>query len=110
MPQLYPRGIGASEGAVPDGYVEVHRWTEPEGGPSLDEEQAATHIPGGLGAGGRVYVTTPGRAPTAGRGASARIEFFFPQAGLQIAGHPLWYQIIQPAQNTPVYNVKIFVP
>jgi filamentous hemagglutinin len=109
MPQiLYPRGVGASEGSVPAGYVEVHRWT---GLREVDlwMKNGGTYIPGGIGAGGRVYVTAPGAPQPPGTG-PCRIEFFFPERGLQVAGHPLWYQILQPVQNTPLYNVRIHVP
>jgi hypothetical protein len=93
---------------VPRGCVEVHRWT------GLNEVNAwmkngGTFIPPGIGAGGRVYVTAPGAPQPPGTG-PCRIEFFFPQAGLMIAGHPHWYQMLQPVSNTPLYNVRIFMP
>jgi len=105
---LFPRGKGASEGPVPAGYEEVHRWAE------LTEvnqwmRNGGTAIPSGIGAGGRVYVTLPGAPKPPGTGA-CRIEFFFPRAGLMVAGHTLWRQILQPVRNTPIYNVRIFVP
>jgi hypothetical protein len=105
---LYPRGLGASEGPVPVDYIEVHRWVD------LNEvgiwmSYQGTIVPPGIGAGGRVYVTLPG-APKPGGTGSCRIEFFFPQRGLSIAGDPLHRQIFQPASNIPIYNVKIYVP
>jgi filamentous hemagglutinin len=105
---LYPRGGGSSEGPVPFEYVEVHRWVD------LNEvrlwmENQGTTIPSGVGAGGRVYVTLPG-APKPGGTGPCRVEFFFPQRGLNIAGDPLHRQIFQPVSSTPIYNVKIHVP
>ena len=108
MPQiLYPRGQGASEGPVPPGYVEVHRWTDKHE-VKLWMATRGTTIPAGVGAGDRIYVTLPG-APRPGGTGPCRIEFFFPQAGLQIAGNPMWRQIFQPVQNVPIYNVKIYI-
>jgi len=69
-----------------------------------------TAIPSGIGReSGRVYVTLPGAPKPPGTG-PCRIEFFVPGAALMIAGHVLWRQILHPVQNTPIYNVRIFVP
>lgn len=105
---LYPRGRGASEGPVPSGYVEVHRWADMK---EVNEWmlRQGTAIPLGIGAGGRVFVTLPG-APKPGGTGPCRIEFFFPSRGLCKAGNLLWFQIFQPVASTPIYNVKIFVP
>ena len=109
MPQtFYPRGPGASEGPVPAGYVEVHRWVDMNE-VRLWMASQATVIPPAVGAGGRVYVTLPG-APQPGGAGPCRIEFFFPQAGLFQAGNQLWLQIFQPAGNVPIFNVKIYIP
>ena len=105
---LYPRGPGASNGPVPAGSVEVHRWAD------LTEVNAWMHsggtiIPAGIGAGGRVYVTLPGAPKPPGTG-RCRIEFFIASRALQVAGHTQWRQVLQPIQNVPLYNVKILVP
>jgi filamentous hemagglutinin len=68
-----------------------------------------TSIPAGIGAGGRVYVTLPGAPKPPGTG-PCRIEFFIASRALQLAGHTQWKQLLQPIQNVPVYNVRIFVP
>lgn len=109
MPRfLYPRGFGASHGPVPKGYVEVHRWAAAS---EVDAwmQNGGTFIPAGIGAGERVYVTAPGAPKPPGTG-PCRIEFFFPQTGLIPAGHRLWYQILHPVQNTPIWNVRILMP
>jgi len=77
---LYPRGRGASEGPVPAGYIEVHRWTNMIEVNKWMARQG-TSIPPDIGAGGRVYVTLPG-APKPGGTGPCRIEFFFPSRGL----------------------------
>ena len=105
---LYPRGAGASTGPVPAGCEEVHRSVD------LNEVSAwmrsgGTHIPAGIGAGGRVYVTLPGAPKPPGTG-PCRIEFFITVRALQTAGHTHWKQVLQPVQQVPVYNVRIFVP
>ncbi len=105
---LYPRGMGASQGPVPSGYVEVHRWTD-NAEVALWMGNQGTTIPAGVGAGSRIYVTLPG-APQPGGTGPCRIEFFFPQAGLHMAGHTLWRQIFQSVQNVPIYNVIIHIP
>ena len=105
---LYPCGPGASEGPVPAGYVEVHRWVDMNEVRKWMSAQG-TIIPPDIGAGGRVYVTLPG-APKPGGTGPCRNEFFFPRAGLFRAGSQLWLQIVQPVANTPIYNVKIYVP
>jgi len=106
---LYPRGIGASHGPVPPGYQEVHRWTD-QAEVNLWMSNGATHIPPGIGGlGNRVYVTLPGAPQPPGTG-PCRIEFCFPAAGLHQAGHALWRQIFQSVANTPIHNVRIFVP
>jgi len=69
-------------------------------------ENGGTAIPSGIGAGGRVYVTSLGAAKPGGTG-PIRIDFSMPQNALSSAGKPEWYQVFQPAQSTPVYNVQI---
>jgi hypothetical protein len=103
-----PRGLGAATGPVPDGYVPVSRWV------GIDEaaawmESGGTAIPSSIGAGGRVYVTSLGAAKPGGTG-PVRIDFYMRQAALSGAGKPEWYQIFQPAQSTPIYNVQIHLP
>jgi hypothetical protein len=106
---LFPRGAGASEGPVPPGYTEVPRWADlPEVSAWMRDD--GTRIPPGIGGlSQRVYVTLPGAPQPPGTG-PCRIEFSFPAAGLMVAGHVLWRQIMQPVQSRPIYNVRIFVP
>ena len=94
--------------SLPPGYIAVSRWV------SADEipywiQNGGTAIPNGIGAGGRVYVTIPGAAKPGGTG-PVRIDFAIPEKALSQGGKPEWKQIFQPAQSTPVYNVKINVP
>lgn len=105
---LYPRGAGASSGAVPNGYTKVSRWMS-------DAEVKAwysgggTRIPPGLGANERLYVTKAGAAKPGGTG-SVRVDFHVPENMLQRAGKNEWHQILQPEANKPIYNVEIFLP
>ncbi|MGO9986640.1 MAG: RHS repeat domain-containing protein [Rhodomicrobium sp.] len=104
---IYFRGEGAAFGPLPDGYVMVSRWV------STDEVNMwlgnqGTSIPSGVGD-DRVYVTTFG-APQPGGTGPARIDFAVPQDALMPAGNTSWFQIFQPAQSTPIYNVRIYVP
>ena len=56
-----------------------------------------------------VYVTEFG-APQAGGTSAVRIDFYVPTDALKIAGNAEWYQIYQPVQSTPIYNVQLNVP
>jgi len=69
----------------------------------------ATYVPPGLGAGGHLSVAEFGVSRIAGSG-PIRIDFSFPQAGLQPGGRADWKFIIQSVANVPIYNVVIYVP
>jgi filamentous hemagglutinin len=86
----------------------VSRWVNADEVP-LWLENGGTAIPASVGAGGRVYVTAPGAAKPGGTG-PIRIDFSLPKDALAGAGKPEWYQIFQPSQSTPVYNVQIHLP
>ena len=105
---LYPRGAGAADGPMPNGYVMVSRWA---GAPEarLWMMNGGTYIPPQVGAGGRVYVTLFG-APRPSGTDPIRIDFGVPQAALQTAGRADWRQLLQNLANVPIYNVKIHVP
>ncbi|WAK02312.1 SpvB/TcaC N-terminal domain-containing protein [Methylobacter sp. YRD-M1] len=106
---LFPRGPGASEGPVPNGYVPVSRWVEAS---EVERWMAngGTYIPPDIGGeAGRVYVTTPGAARPPGTG-PIRIDFFVAEQSLKPAGTPEWRQIFQPVQHMPVHNVTIHLP
>jgi hypothetical protein len=103
-----PRGLGVSTGPVPPGYTTVSRWVSPnEAAAWIDN--GGTAIPADIGAGGRVYVTTL-KAPQPGGTGPIRIDFAVPERTLNMAGNAEWFQIFQPVQSTPIYNVQIFVP
>jgi hypothetical protein len=105
---VYPRGPGAADGPVPPGYVPVSRWVD-QAEAELWLENQGTHIPNGIGRETqRVYVTTPEAKRPGGTG-PIRIDFQVPQSMLTKAGGPngSWYQIMQPAQNAPIYNVTL---
>jgi pimeloyl-ACP methyl ester carboxylesterase len=104
---LYPRGRGASEGPIPDGYAMVSRWASPEeAGAWL--RNGGTAIQSEIG-GDRVYVTLPG-APQPGGTGPVRIDFAVPQSALIQAANAQWRRMMQPIQSTPIYNVTITVP
>lgn len=86
----------------------VTRWVSPEEASQWLATQG-TAIPSGIGAGGRVYVTTPG-APQPGGTGSVQINFAVPQAAISQAGNAQWGQIFQPITSTPIYNTTIVVP
>jgi hypothetical protein len=69
----------------------------------------ATYVPPGLGGGGHLSVNEFGASRIAGSG-PIRIDFSFPQAGLQPGGRTDWKFIIQAVSNVPIYNVVIYVP
>jgi hypothetical protein len=105
---LYPRGAGAANGPMPNGYVMVSRWVNaPEA--KLWMMNGCTYIPPLVGSGGRVYVTLFG-APRPSGTDPIRIDFGIPQAALQTAGRSDWRQLLQTLTNTPIYNVRINVP
>lgn len=105
---MTPRDPGAAEGPLPPGYTPVSRWVSPEE-VSQWMQNGGTAIPNGVGAGGRVYVTTPGAAKPGGTG-PIRIDFAVPEKAISQGGKPEWGQIFQPNQSSPIYNVKINVP
>lgn len=105
---LYPRGPGASSGPIPQGHVMVSRWIS-EAEARLWMKHGATHVPLGVGGGERVSVTEFGASRVAGAG-PIRVDFSFPQAGLQQGGRSDWKFIIQPVANVSIYNVAIHVP
>ena len=105
---IYPRGPGASSGGLPPGYTPVSRWVS-AAEVDLWLQNGATAIPAGIGAGGRVYVTDSG-APQPGGTDPYRIDFAVPAAALSPAGNTGWYQIFQPMQSVPIYNVTITPP
>jgi hypothetical protein len=105
---IYPLGSGAATGPLPAGYTMVTRWVSPEEASQWLATQG-TAIPSGIGAGGRVYVTTPG-APQPGGTGPVQINFAVPQAAISPAGNAQWGQIFQPITSTPIYNTTIVVP
>jgi hypothetical protein len=105
---LYPRGSGAATGPMPNGYVLVSRWTGVAEA-RLWMQNGATHIPQGIGAGGRVYLTLFGAKEPPGTD-SIRVDFGIPEAALQVAGTPEWRQLPAVPVNTPIYNVSIHAP
>ncbi|NVJ46738.1 MAG: hypothetical protein HWE07_06410, partial [Cytophagia bacterium] len=108
FPEIYPRGRGASFGELPAGYVYVSRWIRESEVPLWVQNQG-TSIPRGVGAGGRVYVTLPG-APRPGGTGPVRVDFALPARALQRASKKEWFQVMQPASSTPIYNVTITMP
>jgi hypothetical protein len=105
---LYPRGAGASTGPLPPGHVMVSRWVG-EVEARIWMANGATHVPAGLGAGGHLSVAEYGVSRIPGAG-PIRVDFSFPQAGLQTGGRTDWKFIIQVVANVPIYNVVIYVP
>src|SRR5471032_2847942 len=105
---IYPLGSGASTGPLPPGYTMVTRWVSPDEASQWLANQG-TAIPSGIGAGGRVYVTTPG-APQPGGTGPVQINFAMPQSAISQAGNAQWGQIFQPVTSTPIYNTTIVVP
>jgi filamentous hemagglutinin len=105
---LYPRGMGAASGPIPNGYVMVSRWVNAQEA-KLWMRNGGTYIPPQVGAGGRVYVTMPGAIRPAGTD-PIRIDFGVPQTALQLAGRSDWRQLLQNLANVPIYNVTIHVP
>jgi len=104
-----PRGPGAATGPVPKGYVPVSRWVN-EAEAKLWIKNGGTYIPQGIGGeSGRVYVTVP-EAPRPGGTGPIRIDFAVPSAALNAAGKEGWFQIMQPVQNMPIYNVTLTCP
>jgi hypothetical protein len=105
---LYPRGQGASTGAMPKGYTMVSRWIDANEA-KLWMANGATFVPPHVGAGGRLYVTDFGASQPSGTG-PIRIDLGVPQAALHAAGRADWKQVFQPIANVPIYNVSIHVP
>jgi hypothetical protein len=105
---LYPRGVGAAEGPMPNGYIFVSRWAGTAEA-KLWMMNGGTYVPTTVGAGGRVYVTLLGEPRPSGTG-PIRIDFGIPQAALQTAGRSDWRQLLQTLANVPIHNVSIHVP
>jgi hypothetical protein len=105
---LYPRGAGASTGAIPKSYTMVSRWADANEA-KLWMANGGTFVPPQVGSGGRVYATQFGAVQPSGTG-PIRIDFGVPQAALHTAGRADWRQILQPIANVPIYNVSIQVP
>jgi hypothetical protein len=105
---LYPRGPGAANGLMPNGYVMVSRWVNAAEA-KLCMMNGATYVPPAVGGGGRVYVTVFGEPRPSGTD-PIRIDFGIPQAALQTAGRSDWRQLLQSLANMPIYNVTIHVP
>ncbi|WP_158623122.1 filamentous hemagglutinin N-terminal domain-containing protein [Pseudorhodobacter sp. E13] len=115
---IYPRGLGAANGPLPDGYVYVSRWVSPaEARLWLDNQgtaipSAVGHVPGATTP--RVFVTQQfdGGVPPGATG-SIRIDFAAPEAmmhGGTGSNTGLDRVIFQPATSTPIHNVRIHVP
>lgn len=103
-----PRGVGAASGSIPRGHVMVTRWIS-ESEARIWIQNGATHVPMDIGHGGHVSVAQFGAPRLPGTG-PVRIDFSFPEAGLQQGGRSDWKFIIQPVGNVPIYNVTIYVP
>jgi len=86
----------------------MSRWVSPEEA-KLWIANGGTKIPGNVGAGGRVYVTTPG-APRPGGTGPVRIDFALPKEALNKAGKSEWFQTLQTGQTVPVQNVQVHYP
>ena len=100
--------MGAATGPLPGGYRMVSRWISPSELPAW-QKTGGTAIPSDIGAGGRVYVTEIGAAKPGGTG-PIRVDFAVPEAALNSAGKEGWFQIFQPVQRAPIYNVRIHLP
>jgi hypothetical protein len=105
---LYPRGAGAASGPIPRGHVMVTRWIS-EAEARIWMRDGATHVPPEVGRGEHVSVGEFGAAQLSGTG-PIRLDFSFPEAGLQQGGRADWKFIIQPVAHVPIYNVVIYVP
>lgn len=110
----YPRGTGAANGPVPEGYVQVSRWIDANEA-AIWAENGATRIPPNVGTvyGDRttLYTTSFG-APRPGNAGPIRVDFYVPGNVLRRTqeGAYEWYQTNQPVSNTPIYNVRINYP
>jgi hypothetical protein len=93
---------------MPDGYVMVSRWASATEA-RLWMLNGGTYVPGQVGAGDRVYVTTFG-APRPSGTDSIRVDFGIPAKALQTAGRSDWRQLLQSVVTVPIYNVRIHVP
>jgi hypothetical protein len=95
------------QGAIPVDYRVVHRW--------IDRHELAlwtapiSHVPSGLGAAGRLYVTAAGAPKPAGTG-PYRVEFAVPTRMLYPAAKATWLQILGAVENTPVFNLRVSRP
>ncbi|MGV2982013.1 hypothetical protein ACERNI_17735 [Camelimonas sp. ID_303_24] len=103
---IFSRGAGAAEGAVPKGYTAVSRWGSADQAARWVKNEGTT-IPIGIGADGRVYVTTVGAAKPGGTG-PVRIDFSVPVRSIQKAGKSEWGRYFN--RCTPIYNVQIHIP
>jgi len=105
---LHPRGPGASSVLVPGGYTKVSRWIG-EGEVKHWFKGGGTRIPPEVDNASRIHVTRFGEShPGSGVGLN-RVDFYVPDNILQQGGNSGWYAIFQPNQNTPIYNVEIFL-
>jgi len=110
-----PRGVGAAEGALPDGYVYVSRWVdETEVSLWTNVDNGGTFIPSGLGgASNRVFVTAADAPYPAGATGTIRIDFAVPESALDGLNRTDLTRVIHYGsglQNTPIYNTRIWVP
>ncbi|GFE88652.1 hypothetical protein GCM10011488_36060 [Steroidobacter agaridevorans] len=105
---VFPRGPGAATGPIPPGHTSVSRWASAEEA-EIWIANGGTAIPAGIGAEGRVYVTAFGAAKPGGTDA-VRIDFAIDSRALLGAGKPEWFQILQPMQRVPIYNMSVTYP
>jgi hypothetical protein len=93
-------------GPLPPGYEMVSRWIGESEVPLWLSRHGNT-IPPEVGAGGRLSVTDYEGGRVSGTG-PIRLDFAFPSRGFQRGGVGRF--IIQPAVNTPIYNVTFHIP
>ena len=108
---VYPRGAGASEGPLPNGYTTVSRWVSPQEA-TLWVQNQGTAIPSAVPRNGtsQVYVSPAGAPRAPGATGTVRIDFAVPNSMLQTGNATNNSIILQPTSSRPIYNVNIHVP
>ena len=93
-------------GPLPSWYEMLSRWIDEPEVPLWLARHGNT-IPPSAGLGGRLSVTDYEGGRVSGTG-PIRLDFAFPSDGLQKGGVGRF--IVQPALNTPIYNVTFHMP
>ncbi len=98
---VYPRGIGAADGPLPEGYTTVSRWVSP-GEASLWVQNQETAIPVAIPRNGtpQLYVTEAGASYPPGAIGTVRIYFAVPDTMLRKGNSISNYVILQPSSST----------